>query len=175
MLCITWRCNRQHAQSAICVTLSALHKSPLVHVAAELVVRPLSTRNFHHLQNPKFMEFLEPDSFKKLSNPGVQSTQLLSPENSNSNRVTITSVTVQPGAEQPRHAHSTSEQIWITVDELGTLLLKDETTLAFNQGQVVRFEDGDIHGFKNTSDTPFTYISITSPPINFAFAYKSNT
>lgn len=121
------------------------------------------------------MEFLEPDSFKKLSNPGVQSTQLLSPENSNSNRVTITSVTVQPGAEQPRHEHSTSEQIWIAVDGSETLLLKGETTLEFHKGQVVRFEDGDIHGFKNTGNTPFTYISITSPPINFAYAYQSKT
>src|SRR4051794_213577 len=114
------------------------------------------------------MEFLRPESFKQLSNPGVQSTQLLSPHNSASNRVTITSVTVDPGAEQPRHEHKTSEQIWIAVEGSGTLLLKHGTTLEFHQGQVVRFEEGDIHGFKNTSDTPFRYISITSPPIDFS-------
>jgi quercetin dioxygenase-like cupin family protein len=119
------------------------------------------------------MEFLEPETFKHLSNPGVQSTQLLSPHNSSSNRVTITSVTVDPGAEQPRHKHETSEQIWIAIEGSGTLLLKDEKTLEFRKGQVVRFQDGDIHGFKNTSDAPFQYISITSPPINFSSAYKS--
>ena len=119
------------------------------------------------------MEFLEPESFKHLSNPGVQSIQLLSPHNSVSSRVTITSVTVAPGAEQPRHFHEKSEQIWIAIEGSGTLLLKDETTLAFEQGQVVRFADGDEHGFKNTSGAPFKYVSITSPPINFSYAYES--
>ena len=119
------------------------------------------------------MEFLKPESFKHLTNPGVQSTQLLSPHNSDSNRVTITSVTVDPGAVQPRHAHKTSEQIWIAIEGGGTLLLGGDTILDFHQGQVVRFEDGDIHGFHNTSSAPFKYVSITSPPINFSYAYAS--
>jgi len=118
------------------------------------------------------MEFLNPESFKQLSNPGVQSTQLLSPHNSASNRVTITSVTVEPGAEQPRHTHKTSEQVWIAVEGSGTLLLEGDATLAFHQGQVVRFQDGDVHGFRNTSAAPFKYISITSPPIDFSYAYQ---
>jgi quercetin dioxygenase-like cupin family protein len=118
------------------------------------------------------MEFLKPESFKHLSNPGVRSTQLLSPHNSASNRVTITSVTVDPGAEQPRHTHATSEQIWIAVEGSGTLLLDGDATLAFHEGQVARFHDGDVHGFKNTSAAPFKYVSITSPPINFSYAYK---
>ena len=122
----------------------------------------------------KLMEFLDTESFTHLSNPGVQSTQLLSPHNSTSNRVTITSVTVEPSAVQPRHAHSTSEQIWIAIDGEGTLLLDDDKTLVFRKGQVVRFEDGDVHGFANTSNKPFTYISITSPPINFSYAYENN-
>jgi quercetin dioxygenase-like cupin family protein len=119
------------------------------------------------------MEFLNPESFKHLSNPGVRSTQLLSPHNSVSNRVTITSVTVDVGAEQPRHVHKTSEQIWIALEGTGTLLLEGDSTLAFHQGEVVRFEDGDVHGFRNTSAAPFTYLSITSPPINFSYAYKT--
>lgn len=119
------------------------------------------------------MEFFDQDSFKRLSNPGVESIQLLSPHNSTSGRITITSVTVAPGAEQPRHAHATSEQIWIAMDGEGTLLLEDQSTRTFKQGQVVRFEDGNIHGFKNTGQVPFVYLSVTSPPINFAYAYES--
>jgi len=53
------------------------------------------------------------------------------------------------------------------------LLLGGEATLEFREGQVVRFEDGDVHGLKNTGHTPFKYMSITSPPINFSYAYKS--
>jgi quercetin dioxygenase-like cupin family protein len=39
-------------------------------------------------------------------------------------------------------------------------------------GDVVRFADGDIHGITNSSTEEFVYISVTSPPINFRYAYK---
>ena len=42
----------------------------------------------------------------------------------------------------------------------------------FETGDVVRFADGDIHGLKNNSQDVFEYISVTSPPINFGYAYK---
>ncbi len=119
------------------------------------------------------MEFLTQDSFKRLSNPGVESVQLLSPHNSASSRVTITSVTVDPGAEQPRHSHEISEQVWIALAGKGTLLLGDGATRTFEKGQAVRFEGGDVHGFKNTGTIPFVYVSVTSPPINFSYAYEA--
>ena len=118
------------------------------------------------------MEFLSADKFKTLTNPGATSVQLLSPHNSLSERVTITHVTVEVNAEQPRHSHPTSEQIWIAVSGFGTLLLADGKTLPFTAGDVVRFEDGDVHGFVNSGSEAFVYISVTSPPINFSFAYK---
>lgn len=57
------------------------------------------------------MEFIKSDKIKELSNPGVISRQLLSPENSESKRVTVTEVHLEPGAMQKRHIHKTSEQI----------------------------------------------------------------
>ncbi|HEX2996501.1 MAG TPA: cupin domain-containing protein, partial [Anaerolineales bacterium] len=83
------------------------------------------------------MEFLSPDKFKTLANPGVTSVQLLSPHNSSSERVTITRVTVDVHAGQPRHQHDTSEQIWIAVSGSGTLLLAEDQTLPFQAGEVV--------------------------------------
>ena len=118
------------------------------------------------------MEFINACDIKTFVNNGVSSEQLLFPENSNSERVTITRVTVQPNAEQPRHIHETSEQIWIALKGKGLLLLTDETTKVFNEGDVVRFADCDVHGLKNESDSDFQYMSITSPPINFRKAYK---
>jgi quercetin dioxygenase-like cupin family protein len=118
------------------------------------------------------MEFLTSEQFKELSNPGVKSLQLLSPHNSTSNRVTITRVTVEPGAVQPRHKHATSEQIWLAISGVGTLLLAEGDTQSIAAGDVVRFADGDIHGFQNTGAEAFIYISVTSPPINFSYAYK---
>lgn len=43
----------------------------------------------------------------------------------------------------------------------------------FREGDVVRFADGDIHGLMNNMNEEFIYISVTSPPINFRYAYQN--
>jgi len=118
------------------------------------------------------MEFINSENIKELSNPGVVSRQLINPENSKSERVTITEVHLDVGASQPRHKHDTSEQIWYAVKGSGKLLLADEKEMIFKAGDVVRFADNDIHGLLNDGDTEFVYISVTSPPIDFGYAYK---
>ncbi|MGZ3158950.1 MAG: cupin domain-containing protein [Burkholderiaceae bacterium] len=120
------------------------------------------------------MEFLTDEQFKSLSKPGLTSVQLLSPHNSASNRVTITRVTVDAGAEQSPHAHPSSEQIWVAVSGSGLLLLGADKTKVFGAGEVARFADGEIHGFKNTGKKPFIYLSVTSPPVNFSSVYDSD-
>ena len=118
------------------------------------------------------MEFIGKNSITELSNPGVVSRQLLNPENSESVRVTITEVHLEPSAIQPRHSHESSEQIWYAVKGRGVLLLANDEEKSFEAGDVVRFADGDIHGLRNDSDDGFIYISVTSPPINFGYAYQ---
>lgn len=119
------------------------------------------------------MEFIKSENIKELSNPGVVSKQLINPENSKSERVTITEVYLEIGAIQPRHRHDTSEQIWYAIQGSGKLLLADEKEMIFKAGDVVRFVDNDIHGLLNDGDTEFVYISVTSPPINFGYAYEN--
>ncbi len=119
------------------------------------------------------MEFIKASEIKEMSNPGVISRQLLNPENSTSERVTITEVHLEPKAVQKRHTHKTSEQIWYAVKGSGKLLLADDEEKKFVEGDVVRFADGDVHGLLNDSDGEFVYISVTSPPINFGYAYKN--
>ncbi len=119
------------------------------------------------------MEFIKQNDIKELSNPGVVSRQILNPENSDSIRVTITEVHLLPGSTQPRHIHETSEQIWYATKGKGKLLLENDNELDFVAGDVVRFADGDVHGLHNDSDEEFIYISVTSPPINFNYAYKN--
>ena len=119
------------------------------------------------------MEFIKSKNIKELSNPGVVSRQLINPENSKSDRVTITEVHLEVGASQPRHKHDTSEQIWYAVQGKGKLLLADDEEIIFGAGDVVRFADGYIHGLLNDGDTEFVYISVTSPPIDFGYAYKN--
>ena len=72
------------------------------------------------------MEFISKEKIVELSNPGVVSRQLLNPENSSSERVTITEVHLEIGACQPRHTHDASEQIWYATKGTGKLLLADK-------------------------------------------------
>jgi quercetin dioxygenase-like cupin family protein len=94
------------------------------------------------------MEFIRRAEIESLVNGSVVSEQLLFPENSKSERVTITRVTFAPGAKSPRHTHASSEQVMVALRGIGTLLLEGATTLPFAEGDVVRFADGDIHGFR---------------------------
>jgi mannose-6-phosphate isomerase-like protein (cupin superfamily) len=117
------------------------------------------------------MEIIRRAEVQSLVNGGVTSEQLLFPENSKSERVTITRVTVTPGSKSPRHTHATSEQVWVALRGTGTLLLAGSATASFGEGDVVRFVDGDVHGFENTGSVDFVYFAVTAPPINFRAAY----
>src|ERR1700730_14097271 len=119
------------------------------------------------------MEIVRSDSITTLSNSGVQSEQLLFPENSSSRRVTITRVKVQPGATNPPHRPPASEQIWVALEGSGILLRDDERREAVTAGDVVRFADGDLHGFRNASDVPFVYLSV--PPAHFREGYSTTS
>jgi len=118
------------------------------------------------------LEFIKRESIKILVNPGFESHQLLFPDNSASERVTITRVRLEPNAKNRRHQHKASEQIWVALSGKGELLLADDRTLPFEAGDVVRFAEGDVHGLWNTTEDVFEYISVTAPPINFRFAYQ---
>ena len=119
------------------------------------------------------MEFIPAAEITALSNPGVISRQLLNPENSQSKRVTITEVHLEPGACQPRHTHESSEQIWYALAGSGRLLLAEGEEKPFRAGDVVRFADGDVHGLVNDGAAEFSYLSVTAPPIHFGYAYQA--
>lgn len=120
------------------------------------------------------MELIRGTQIPSFSNSGVTSRQLLFPENSSSERMTITRVTVEPGARNPPHRHPTSEQVWVALRGSGRLFLDDDRTESFSAGDVARFEDGQLHGVENTGEGEFEYISVTSPPLNFRRAYDKD-
>jgi quercetin dioxygenase-like cupin family protein len=118
------------------------------------------------------MELITAAEMTVLSRPGKTSRQLLFPENSRSERITLTHVVMQPGAINKPHRHPASEQIWIALKGTGRLLLEGDRKVEFSAGDVARFEDNELHGFENTGTSEFEYISVTSPPINFRPAYQ---
>ena len=117
------------------------------------------------------MELIRKRDIETLTNSGIRSQQLLFPENSRSTRITVTRVTMPPGARNPLHRHAASEQVWVALRGCGFLLLDNGITAPFAQGDVVRFEDNEYHGFENTGTAEFEYLAITSPPLNFRGAY----
>jgi mannose-6-phosphate isomerase-like protein (cupin superfamily) len=117
------------------------------------------------------VEIIRRAEVSSFSNPGVTSEQLLFPRNSKSQRVTITRVTIAPGARNSRHVHAASEQVWVALRGSGVLLLEGTETVPFAEGDVVRFAEGDVHGFENTGPVEFVYLSVTSPPQDFRGAY----
>ena len=121
------------------------------------------------------MEIIRAHEMEEFANPGVASRQLLYPGNSPSARVTITRVTMEPGAINARHTHPGAEQVWIAVSGSGELLLAGEETALFAQGDVARFAAGDVHGFRNTGTSVFIYLSVTTPPLDFRGAYRSHS
>jgi len=118
------------------------------------------------------MDFIKKDEITVLKADFQESHQLLWNENSGSERVNLTKVYVYPGETNPRHVHKTSEQIWVALHGTATLLLADGQTKEFSEGDVVRFADGDAHGVTNNMSEAFVYLSVTSPPLNFRYAYK---
>src|SRR3954453_22097617 len=83
------------------------------------------------------MELIRAETVTQLSNSGVVSRQLLFPENSRSARITITRVTIQPGARNAAHRHESTEQVWVALRGNGRLLLGDDKTVLFAEGDVV--------------------------------------
>jgi len=121
------------------------------------------------------MDFIRRDEIGEYANPGVTSRQLLHPGNAPSARVTITRVTLEPGAVNSRHSHSGSEQTWIALEGSGEILLANDASTPFTEGDVARFAPGDVHGLRNTGAVPFVYIAVTSPPLDFRGAYQSHS
>jgi quercetin dioxygenase-like cupin family protein len=118
------------------------------------------------------MELIKKDNIKILLNPGIESHQLISPENSSSEMATISRVRVSPGTRNERHQHSASEQIWIAFQGQGELLLADYRTQTIEAGDVVRFAIGEVHGLWNNSGDVFEYLAVTTPPIDFRAVYQ---
>lgn len=134
------------------------------------VPAPPITQNFQ-AERSIYMEFIPKSSITAFANPGVSSRQLLTPDNAQSQRVTLTEVHLEPGACQPRHSHAGSEQVWYALQGSGRLLLAGGQERAFDAGDVVRFAEGDVHGLQNGGE-PFVYLSVTAPPIHFGYAYQ---
>ena len=107
-----------------------------------------------------------------LENPGARSVQIVWPGNAPEALVTITRVTMEPGAASARHAHPASEQIWLVEQGSALLLLADGETDELRAGDVVRTPPGAIHGVASTGDEQFVYLAVTTPPQDFSSAYK---
>jgi quercetin dioxygenase-like cupin family protein len=107
-----------------------------------------------------------------LEKPGLRSVQIVWPNNAPEAQVTITRVTMEPGATSARHQHPVSEQIWLIEQGSAVLLMAGGETDKLRAGDVVRTPPGTIHGVTNTGSELFVYLAVTAPPQDFSSAYK---
>jgi quercetin dioxygenase-like cupin family protein len=107
-----------------------------------------------------------------LENPGITSHQLIWPRNAPDAALTMTRVTVQPGATSRRHAHPHAEQVWLVEQGTATLLLADDQSAPIQAGDIIRTPPGEVHGLTNTGAGPFVYLTATTPPLDFTTAYR---
>ena len=110
-----------------------------------------------------------------LKNPGKLSEQLVWPRNAPESALTITRVTMEPGAVSTRHSHRHGEQIWIVEAGEGALLFAGSEQASLQAGDIVRTPAGDIHGVENTGAGPLVYLAITTPPEDFTPRYQETS
>ncbi len=121
------------------------------------------------------IQILSQKDFSILENPGVRSEQILWPRNAPDSTVTMTRVTMEPGATTPRHSHPKSEQIWIIEHGTATLLLSLDKTMVIHAGEVIRTPPGEVHGLTNSGAEQFVYLTATTPPIDLTTSYDAET
>ncbi|GJD52163.1 hypothetical protein OPKNFCMD_4925 [Methylobacterium crusticola] len=150
----------------------------LLVATASLCLRPASAADTPVMKSaqpqelPLPVQILSTEDAVVLRNPGKDSAQIVWPENAPDSHVTITRVTMQPGALSERHSHPRSEQIWIVERGRATLLLSDGKTKEVKQGDVIRTPPGATHGVENTTDGIFIYLTMTTPPENMSGFYS---
>jgi hypothetical protein len=119
------------------------------------------------------MEFFAEEQFRTLSNPGGEFAPV----------ALAAQLEVRAHHDYPRHGASGRITAAARPPSVGAnlrclerlghaLLLANSTTRTFSAGEVARFADGDVHGFENSTTGPFVYMSMTPPPIDFAYAYR---
>jgi mannose-6-phosphate isomerase-like protein (cupin superfamily) len=106
-----------------------------------------------------------------LKNPGKRSEQLVWDRNAPDAAMTITRVTMEPGAVSTLHAHAKAEQIWLIEQGSGTLLMDGGAEAQVAAGDVVRTPAGEAHGIVNSGSAPLVYFAITVPPEDFTKRY----
>jgi mannose-6-phosphate isomerase-like protein (cupin superfamily) len=110
-----------------------------------------------------------------LKNPGKDSEQLVWHRNAPDASMTITRVTMQPGAESTLHAHQQAEQIWLIERGAGTLLMAEDVTAEVKAGDIIRTPAGEAHGTVNSGNEPLIYLAITVPPEDFTSRYAEES
>jgi mannose-6-phosphate isomerase-like protein (cupin superfamily) len=88
-------------------------------------------------------------------------------EGTGSARLAVTWVEAPAGSEQPRHAHSVSEQAYVIVAGRGKMNV-ESTSFDVAPGTLILIEPGERHSIRSVGHEPLVYISATVPPFEIA-------
>jgi mannose-6-phosphate isomerase-like protein (cupin superfamily) len=135
------------------------------------LLRRFAPRNDEQQENCMPIQRLSARDVTVLKNPGKDSEQLVWHRNAPEAAMTITRVTMQPGAVSTLHAHANSEQVWLIECGAGTLLMDGGAQADVKAGDIVRTPAGEAHGVLNSGGEPLVYLAVTVPPEDFTKRY----
>lgn len=96
--------------------------------------------------------------------PGRDWRLLFGPQNSATERLTMSLATFPPGSAPPGHVHPTEEEMVYVVAGRGRLLAGDATH-ALEPGTALRIPPGIEHGAVNDGDEPLELLCVFTPPV----------
>ena len=105
------------------------------------------------IKNPKDIPFEDTSAYK-----GVKK-QIFLGRNDGSEEIIMRYFTVEPGGATPYHSHGFQHLVKVESGN-GIAIDKDRAEHKISAGDLVYVKDDEIHGFKNVSEKPFSFICI---------------
>jgi quercetin dioxygenase-like cupin family protein len=109
----------------------------------------------------KIMKILRKNSAPRYKRDNIVSYLLVSQSTSESEKLTVTMVEMEPGGKQHIHAHD-PEQMYYILEGSGEMTVNEETS-EVNAGDCIFFASQAKHGLINTGKSTLRYLSAASP------------
>ena len=96
---------------------------------------------------------------------GAELREVISPENSLLERVSVNEVALSPGVSSEEHYHIGCEEVYFILEGEGVVHLEGES-FSVSRGDAVFIPPELSHRIENPTDVPLRFLSISSPPFS---------
>lgn len=96
---------------------------------------------------------------------------MINPRNVGSQKLLITVVDIEPGAQQRPHSHEVSEQMYYILEGEGEMMVGDEKRRV-EPDTAILIPPRTNHSLRNTGKGKLRYLSATTPPLDIWKFYE---